>query len=158
MVSVAAAVVVAGVSACGGSDESADSASEAVTTQVQEICDGLALSFADRGEFPVEDFDPEDPDARDLPGVGDYFAAGLDELPRAVAELETISATGELREQLDTLMEAWGAEGANARVQVDAALAADVDAFVATLDTAAASKEASTEAASALGVPDCAQG
>jgi hypothetical protein len=156
--SVTTVVVAAGLSACGGSDEPTDSTADAVAGQVQEICDERALSFAARGEFPVDDFDPESPDPADLPAVGDYFAAGLTEPPRAIAELEGIAATGEQREQLDALIEAWEAEYAGLRAQVDAALGADAEAFVATLDDAAASKAAVDDAATALGVPDCGQG
>lgn len=64
------------LSACGGSNESADT-SDAVTAEIEAICAERALSFADRGDFPVADFDPEHPDPADLPAVGDYFAAGL---------------------------------------------------------------------------------
>lgn len=72
--------------------------------------------------------------------------------------MKALSAAGEQREQLDALIAAWEAELSGAKEQVDAALAADVDAFVATLDDASASTDAFAEATSAIGVPDCGQG
>lgn len=150
--------VALGVTACGGSDEPADPATEALAAQVEEICTEWGLSFADRGEFPVDDFDPENPDPADLPAVGEYFAAGLEEQPQAIAALKELEATGEQREQLDALVAAWEREYAGAKVQSDAAIAADVEGFVATLDDAAASNEAVDGASSALGVADCGQG
>ena len=152
-ISMVVAVLVLGASACGGSDESSEAS--AVTAQVEEICTEWGLSFADRGEFPVEGFDPESPDAADLPAVGAYFAAGLEAQPQAIASLQGLSATGEQREQLDALIAAWQAAYAGARAQVEAALASDVEAFVATLEGAAASSDAVDDAADALGVPDC---
>lgn len=157
-IGVIAACVALGVGACGSSDESADSGAEALRAQVEEICAEWGLSFADRGEFPVDDFDPENPDPADLPAVGEYFAAGLEEQPQAIAALRDLSATGEQREQLDALIEAWEAEYSGVKAQVDAALAADVEGFVATLDDAAASNDAVNGAANALGVPDCGRG
>jgi hypothetical protein len=159
-VAATAAIVALGTSACGGgSDESADSDSDAVRVQVEEICADRALSFADRGEFPVADFEPENPDPADLPAVGEYFAQGLEGTqPEALAALKKISAVGEQREPLDALIDAWETEYESAKTQVDAALASDVDGFVATLDDAAASNAAVADAASALGVSDCGSG
>ena len=155
----AAAIVALGASACGGSDDSADSDSEAVGARVAEICAERVQALAARGEFPVEDFDPENPDPADLPAVGEYFAQGLERTePEALVALRGISATGEQRMQLDALIAAWETEYANARTQVDAALASDVDGFVATLEDASDSKEKTTDAASALGVSDCGKG
>jgi hypothetical protein len=156
--SVTAAVVAAGLSACGGSDDAADSTSDAVTAQVQKICDERAASFADRGDFPVADFDPESPSAADLPAVGDYFAAGLDGQSEAVAQLKSLDAGGEEGELVNAAIEALEAEYLNAKAQVDAALSSDVDGFVATLDDAIETKAALGAAMSALGVPDCGQG
>ncbi|HEX4747042.1 MAG TPA: hypothetical protein VFU99_09185 [Gaiellaceae bacterium] len=158
--SVTTAVVAAALSAsaCAGSDDSTDSASAAVTAQVQKICDERAASFANRGEFPVDDFDPENPDPADLPAVGDYFAAGLNDPGRAIAALTSLDASGEEGALVSRAIEAFEAEYAGARAQVDAALSADVEGFVATLDDATATKDALGEATSALGVPDCAQG
>jgi hypothetical protein len=153
---VAATMLLLAAVSCGGSD---DAAEEAVRAQVEEVCADRSSSFADRGEFPVEDFDPENPDPADLPAVGEYFAVGLEgSEPDALVALRGVSATGQQREQLDALIAAWEIEYANARTQVDAALASDVDGFVATLDAAAASKEDARTAASALGVTDCGSG
>ncbi len=144
-----------GLVACGGSDESDDPAAEAAQAQIEEICTTWGLTFADRGAFPVEDFDPENPDPADLPAVGEYFKSGLDAQPKAIASLEDIDATGMQRLQLDTLIAAWKREYTSARAQSDAAIAGDVDAFVATLDEAQAANEAVGQAASDLGVSDC---
>jgi len=157
-VSVAAVLLALGLSACGGSDETANQASAAVTAQIEEICADLNHSYADRGEFPLADFDPENPNAADLPAVGRYFAAGLEAQPRAIASLKGLTPTAEQREEVDALVEAWEAQYASAKTQVRAALASDAPSFVATLDAAAASNEAVSAATSALGVPDCGQG
>jgi hypothetical protein len=155
--SIAAVALCAGIGlvACGGSDEPDDPVADAARVQVEEICTTWGLTFADRGAFPVEDFDPENPDPADLPAVGEYFKAGLDTQPEAIASLEEIDATGEQRVQLDALIAAWKREYASARAQSDAAIAADVDAFVATLDEAQTANDAVGEAANDLGVLDC---
>jgi hypothetical protein len=156
---VAATMLLLAAVSCGGSDDAAEASDEAVRAQVEEVCADRSSSFADRGEFPVEDFDPENPDPADLPAVGEYFAVGLEgSEPDALVALRGISATGQQREQLDALITAWEIEYENARAQVDAALASDVDGFVATLAAAAASKEDARNAASALGVSDCGSG
>jgi hypothetical protein len=128
-----------------------------LTAQIRETCDARASSFAGRGEFPVNNFDLENPEPADLPAVGDYFAAGLTEQQQAIAELKALTATGAQREHLDALIDAWEAEYAGAQAQIKAARAADVEGFVATLDDAAATNAAVADATDALGVPDCGQ-
>jgi len=63
-------------SACGGndSDESVHGSAAAIDP-VHEICTDLREAIDERGDFPVDDFDPENPAPQDLPAVGEYFAA-----------------------------------------------------------------------------------
>ena len=63
---------------CSGGDSPELSAeSQAAVDRIQSICDDAAAKVdASRGEFPVADFDPKNPNPADLPAVGSYFAVG----------------------------------------------------------------------------------
>ena len=69
---VAAVCLLLGVSACGGDESDSSDASAAVVEQIDAICDDWRETLDAREEFPVADFDTENPAAEDLPKVGDY--------------------------------------------------------------------------------------
>ncbi len=72
---VAAILLAIAASACGGNDsDESGHGSAAAIDPVQESCTDLREAIDERGDFPVDDFDPEDPAPQDLP-VGEYFAA-----------------------------------------------------------------------------------
>ena len=57
-----------GASACGDDDSGGSTdASAAVIAQIDEICADWKDALDERGDFPVEDFDPESPAPEDLP-------------------------------------------------------------------------------------------
>ncbi len=154
------ALALAGVtlaaSACGGSGGPELSAESAAAV---ELIDAACAQWNDtvdaRGEFPVPDFDAENPSAEDLPAVGDYFAQGhraRDEMIQAIA---TLTVPDEIKARFDTLVAALQRGQANAKKQAAAAQAGDVDGFTATLDEADASQQAIEAAAGELGATEC---
>jgi hypothetical protein len=126
VMSATAGVLAFGLGGCGGSDDSSEATSPSVTAQVEEICAKRGLSTENGAEFPVQDFDPGSPRPADLPAVGEYFAAGLNEQPAAIAALEDLDATGDEGERVAALIRAFEAEYAGVKAQVEAALASDV--------------------------------
>lgn len=73
---VVAILLAIAASACGGNDsDESGHGSAAAIDPVQEICTDLREAIDERGDFPVDDFDPENPAPQDLPAVGEYFAA-----------------------------------------------------------------------------------
>jgi hypothetical protein len=141
---------------CGGGDSSGLSAeSQAAVDQIQSICDDAAAKVdASRGEFPVADFDPENPNPADLPAVGRYFAVGHPIWEEALEETRAVTVPTEIQGQVDTLLSAVERNLANAEAQAKAAQASDVAGFTATLEEAGSSGDAVKEAADTLGL-DC---
>lgn len=139
---------------CGGSDSTTLSPeSKAVVTQIENICaDTQAKIDSVRGDLPVKDFDPQNPDPADLPAVGNYFAAGHPITEDAIAQARALQVPDEISQEVDTLLTAAGREIDNAKKQAAAAKAADVPGFTATLEEAQVSSDALQAAAKALGV------
>ena len=148
---IAAVFLVVGASACGGddSDESTD-ASAAVVEQIEGICTAWKETLDERGDFPVDDFDPENPSPTELRAVGAYFASGHPATDEMIAELRELSPPAEFGDQVESLVSALEAELESAQEQTRAAQAGDVEAFVATLDDAASSQEVVEDAADEL--------
>ena len=147
-----------GVSACGGSDsgDTSDEAAAAVE-QVDEMCaDWREATDEARGEFPVEDFDPDSPSPQDLRAVGIYYAAGHALADELVADLAELDVPAEIQAELDALVAAFEQVVANSKAQASAAQAGDVAGFTATLDDASSSQEALQDAADELGATSCA--
>ena len=147
----ALAVAAAG---CGGGDSPTLSAeSQAVVDEIENICnDASAKVDAARGEFPIADFDPKNPNPADLPAVGNYFAVGHPIWDEALQEARGLTVPAEIQAQVDTLLTAVERELANAKAQAKAAQESDVAGFTATLEEASSSSDAVTEAADELGV------
>ena len=93
---VAAVCLLLGVSACGGNDSDSSDASAAVVEQIDAICDDWREALDAREEFPVEDFDTENPAAVDLPPVGDYLASGQSAAEDALESIRNLSAAAEV--------------------------------------------------------------
>jgi hypothetical protein len=142
-----------GAGACGDDESSDDTA--ATVEQVEEICTGWKATLDERGDFPVDDFDPENPSPDDLPAVGEYFASGEPAAEEAIAELRALSPPAEIEADVDALASALEQQLEGAKTQASAAQAGDVAAFTATLDGVGASQEAVKEAADQLGTPSC---
>ena len=154
---IAAVLLTLGASACGSDDDEPSDASAAVIEQIDEICSDWKNTLDERGDFPVEDFDPESPSPDDLPAVGEYFATGQPAQEEAIAQLRNLSPSADIADEVESLVSALEAELESAKGQTSAALAGDVEAFVATLDDAGTSQEVVKDAADELGgVESCA--
>jgi len=152
-----AACLALATSACGGENEdSADEAATLVADQLTAICDEWRAALDARGDFPVEDFDPESPSAEDLPSVGDYFGSGIPAQEEAIAAMQALDVPVEVQPQVDDLVSAVEQGLASVRKQVAAARAGDVDGFVATLEEASAAIEGTRDAANAVDAGNCA--
>ena len=103
---VAAVCLLFGVSACGGNDSDSSDASAAVVEQIDAICDDWREALDAREEFPVEDFDTENPAAVDLPPVGDYLASGQSAAEDALESIRNLSAAAEVQAEVDALVSA----------------------------------------------------
>lgn len=145
-----------GASACGGDGSESVDASAALIGQIDGICDDWRERVDERGPFPVESFDPEDPSPGDLPAVGDYFAAGHPAAEETIAELRHLSPPSSLAADVETLVSAVERQLENGKTQASAARIGDVAAFTATLEEAVSSQEDLEEAADELGTPGCA--
>lgn len=145
-----------GASACGDDDSGGSTdASAAVIAQIDEICADWKDALDERGDFPVEDFDPESPAPEDLPPVGNYFASGEAAADDAIAEIRGLSPPADIAAEVDALVAALERQLKSAKAQAVAARASDVAAFTATLEDASSSLEAVKEAADDLGTEGC---
>ncbi len=157
VVATLAASLALAAGACGGAEDEPELSAEsaAAVEQIEAFCDEWNASLDERGEFPLTEFDAENPSVDELPTVGDYFAAGQPARDEMIASIAAVSVPSEIQAEKDTLVEALERGQANARKQAAAAQAADVDGFTATLDEADASQQAIDEAAEALGASSC---
>ena len=143
-----------GASACGGGDEP-NATTAATVEQVNGICTDWKATLDERGDFPVEEFDPENPSQDDLPAVGEYFASGEPAADEAIVQLRALSPPTEAEADVEALVSALEVQLENAKTQASAARVRDVAGFTATLDAASTSMEAVKEAADELGTPSC---
>jgi hypothetical protein len=121
-----------------------------VIEQIEAICDDWKETLDERGEFPVDGFDPENPAPDDLPAVGDYFASGHSAADSGIAELRELSPPRDVEADFEALVSALERQLESAKAQASAAAA-----FTATLDDAPSSQEAVKEAADELGAQSC---
>ena len=153
---VAAVCLLLGVSACAGDDSDSSDASAAVVEEIDAICDDWRDALDARKEFPVEDFDTENPAAEDLPPVGDYLASGQPAAEDALESIRNLSASADVQAEIDALVSALERELKSLKAQTGFAQAGDVDQFVASLDEAVASQGAVEAASEQLGGTSCA--
>lgn len=143
-------------SACGGDDSEASSDASPVLGQVEAICDDWRATLDQRGDFPVDGFDPEHPLPGDLRVVGEYFASGTPAAAEAIAALRHLSPHYSLAASFETFVSALEQRLQSAKAQASAAQAGDAKAFTATLASASASGLEVQTTAVDLGVPECA--
>jgi hypothetical protein len=141
--------------ACGGNDNELSDDSVAAIGRIEAICDDWRLGLEERGKFPVEDFDPEDPDPRDLRTVGNYFASGQSTSNEGIAALRELAVPAEIQSKVDALVAAMEREFDVQKTQHAAAQAGDVAAFKATLKDAASTNRVVKRAADDLGAKNC---
>ena len=156
---VAAVCLLLSVSACGGDDSDSSDASAAsapVGEQIDAICDDWRETLDARGEFPVEDFDTENPAAEDLPTVGDYLASGQSGAEDALESIRQLSPSADVQAEIDALVSALERVLKSLKAQTGFAQAGDVEQFVASLDEAVASQGAVEAASEDLGATRCA--
>ena len=153
---IAAVCLLLGVSACGGDDSDSGDASAAAVEQIDAICDDWRETLDAREEFPVEDFDTENPAAEDLPTVGFYLASGQPAAEAALASIRNLPPSAEVQAEIDALVAALERELASLKAQTGFAQAGDVEQFVASLDEAVASQGAVEAASEELGATSCA--
>lgn len=143
-------------SACGGGGTEGSGDASPLMGQIEDICDDWRATLDERGDFPVDGFDPENPLPADLRLVGDYFASGNPAADEAIAELRHLSPPSSLAAALETFVSALERRLERAKVQATAAQAGDVEAFTATLAGASSAGLEVRKRASDLGAPGCA--
>jgi hypothetical protein len=153
-------IAVAGVAGgCGSGDGEATSPAatvpNSITDEVNAACRAQLAAYDERPNFPVEGFDPENPDPAKLPEVGAYFEGNNFVYEEFLARLEAIDPPPEQREALAAYVDASREDFRIVQEQQAAAAAKDVDGFVATLDDVIAQAEVLNDAARALGADDC---
>ena len=153
---VAAVCLLLGVSACGGDDSDSSDASAAVVEHIDAICDDWRETLDAREEFPVEDFDAENPAAEDLPPVGDYLATGQSAAEDALESIRNLAPSADVQAEMDALVSALERKLESLKAQTGSAQAGNVEQFVASLDEAVASQGAVQEASEELGATSCA--
>jgi hypothetical protein len=146
--------LIAVASACSG-DESSDASAETIE-QIEQVCTDWRATLDERGEFPVEGFDPEKPSRRDLPAVAAYFAAGHPAAEQAIVKLRGLSPPAAVAGNLDALVTALEWQLEDSKVQTAAARTRNASAFTATLRGTASPRAAVQEASDQLGVEGCA--
>jgi hypothetical protein len=145
------------VAGCGGGDETPEltGASAAAVEQINAACERWNAVADARGEFPLPDFDAENPSAEDLPIVANYFAATHPARDEMIATISQLVVPPTIQAEFDDLVTALARGQISAREQVAAARVGDVDGFVATLDEADTSQQAIDDAADDLGATEC---
>ncbi|MEX0783224.1 MAG: hypothetical protein WD557_11280 [Dehalococcoidia bacterium] len=149
----AVACLALGATACGDSEPDE---SERAIEAIDEICDDWRLKLDERGGFPLDDFDPENPSPEELRTVGDYFGSGELAAEEALTALRELSPPIEIEADVNALISALEFQGEAARMQAHAARAGDVEGFKATLVDAGDTKATVKTAADDLGATKCA--
>ena len=94
------------MSACDGDDSDSSDASATAVEQIDGICDDWRETLDTREEFPVEDFDTQNPAAEDLPRVGDYLASGQPAAEAALESIRNLPPSAEVQAEIDALVAA----------------------------------------------------
>lgn len=136
MIGAACAATLSLPTACGSDSPRAapptpTSAHGAFVALVSEVCD-RAVRAHQGHDFPVEGFDPLNPDPSQLPAVGDYFA-NYGQLPEIEHALHTLRPPSADAADWSDLLRLVARVTVNAQTQIRAARARDVTTFVATV-------------------------
>ena len=130
-----------GVVGCGsdGSSKAAPTTSPATSTvppdaavRIRAICAGWKKALDARPSFPVQNFEPMNPDPALLPDVGRYFAPAAELQVRTIAKLRALMCRRQ-QDKVDALIAALETEVANTRTQVRAAMQLKIEEFKATV-------------------------
>ena len=113
------------MSACGGDDSDSSDASAAAAEQINAICDDRRETLDAREEFPVEDFDTENPAAAGLLPVGDYLASGQSAAEDALESIRNLSASADAQAEIDALVSALERELKSLKAQTGFAQAGE---------------------------------
>jgi hypothetical protein len=122
---------------------------------VNQTCRDWHDQLDSRGDFPVKDFDPENPKADQLPLVGDYFATAQPAAEDGLSRLRQLSPPADLQTKVAALIAALQAQSENANAQIQAAHAKDVGGFQATLGPSRSLHDAVEKAENTLGSSEC---
>jgi hypothetical protein len=110
------------------------------------------------GPFPFPSFDPLHPDRSKLPAIGRYFehANALPVLRGQIAQLRALGTPPKDQPDWERLLAAMQSNLTATASQYQAALAANVPAFIATVKTVTATMSQERAAAAAFGATGCA--
>jgi hypothetical protein len=102
------------------------------------VCARAKRALDAKGQFPYQSFDPLHPQVTLLPKVGAFFAARRAIGDRVPAELQALGTPHNAASQWDQIVALSKQDRAIADRQIKAAEASDAPAFVATVNTIAA--------------------
>jgi hypothetical protein len=129
--STVALLVVASAAACGSSGSAPSTNGNGFVASVDGIC-SRAVAAHQGHPFPVANFDPEHPKPSQLPAVGNYLAR-YGGLAATAARLHRVTPPADSARQWQTVLGLVDQVAANSRRQIQAARAANVTGFLATL-------------------------
>jgi hypothetical protein len=136
LLAISAVVVMAAACGSGASSNRAATASAhaAFLTTVDTVC-ARAVSAHAGHQFPLSNFDPNQPNPDQLPIVGNYFAR-YGGLPQTLTALHTLAPPASDAAAWRQLLTVADQMRDNAQRQITAARAKDVTIFVTTVHTA----------------------
>jgi hypothetical protein len=136
LVLVLTATIALSVAACGSSKHTATvGIGSSFVAKANAIC-AKAVAKHDGHPFPVPNFDPLHPSARDLPAVGRYFAQYGDAATNTTARLDALAAPPRQHADWEKLRALIDEAAANAQRQIAAAERSDIAGFEQTVTTA----------------------
>ncbi len=143
---------------CSADDTQGAAVGKAFAARALSVCTAAQESKADWSLFPVSDFDPQQPDASQFPEVGAWLESEVS--PTFEAWRDDLTALGNPpsgpRPWADVLSAVAAIADLNA-AQVEAAKAADVDAFADATKGLQDAQPKLERATAAAGVAECAE-
>jgi hypothetical protein len=146
---------------CSGAEQTATTNARfpnSITDKVNAACRARQKAYDGRPRFPVDGFDPRNPDPSRLPEVGAYFEGANWVYQQFIDRLAAIDPPAQQSAQLAAFLAASRADFRLAKDQQVAAKAKDVKAFSASLPKIDAVAEDLQKKARALGAADCVTG
>jgi hypothetical protein len=128
------AAITLSAAACGSSKHPAMAGSSSFVAAANAIC-AKAVAEHDGHPFPVPDFNPLHPRARDLPAVGRYFAR-YGGASATAARLDALSVPAKHHADWEKLRALIDQAAVNARRQIAAAERSDLTGFEQTVTVA----------------------
>jgi hypothetical protein len=161
LIALAVLVALAGCGSSGSSSGPTEASPSAVAKtpygkQLAAICVKAQKQLHSNPSFPYPNFDPIHPDASTLPLVASFFSRNsLPDYESAVAALDKVKPPTDQKQKFERFKQAFEADAANLKHQVDAARAKQVATFVATVNAVARVTAKAKAASEALGIPAC---